>query len=160
MYNVSANCIWFELMWPAWWQEWKILNGGESEIDGQRVWLFKMSSSVVSERAPAIESRALILPLLFLLCVCELSAILFFREIPYHLVKWEEKSGYLLSGWVLFMCKDFNEIHFRLHHHLAEQMRVTESFLMVTVVKVGNLITLITFKNLFLLMVFPQKEGF
>jgi len=58
------------------------------------------------------------------------------------------------------MCKDFNEIHFRLHHHLAEQMRVTESFLMVTVVKVGNLITLITFKNLFLLMVFPQKEGF
>lgn len=58
------------------------------------------------------------------------------------------------------MCKDYNEIHFRLHHRLAEQMRATESFLMVTVVKVGNLITLITFKNLFLLMVFLQKEGF
>lgn len=160
MYNALANCLWSEPMWLAWWQEWKILNGGESEIDGQRVWLFETSHSTVRERTPAIEKRALILPLLYLLCVCELSAILFFREILYHLVKWEEKSAYLLSGWVLFMCKDFNETHFRPHHHLAEQTRAAESSLMVTVVKVGNLITLITFKNLFLPMVFLQKEGF
>lgn len=80
-----------------------------------------MSHSVVSEQASAIENRASILPLIFLLCVCESLAILLFKEILYHLVKREEKNSYLLSGWVLFMCKDFNEIHFRLDPHLAEK---------------------------------------
>lgn len=80
-----------------------------------------MSHGVVSERALAIENRASIFTLIFLLCVWESSAILLFKEILYHLVKREEKSSYLLSGWALFMCKDFNEIHFRLYPHLAEK---------------------------------------
>lgn len=46
-----------------------------------------MSCSVVSVSTLAIENRALILPLIVLLCVCELSAILFFKEILYHLVR-------------------------------------------------------------------------
>lgn len=114
-----------------------------------------MSHSVVNENS--IENRALIFPLIFLLCVCELAAILFFKETLYHLVRWGERGVICCLGGLCSCLKIFNEIHFRQHHHLTEKNKET-------VICDGNcgwggsLITLFTFKSLFLLMV-PLQWG-